>query len=270
MCVQTNDAILHIRTTDIFWMHHATSFFKVSVLRADVFWMRPVRTIRSRHPEKEHPGSIDYATIFYFDLHSWESSKAPEVQVTWTDTMSCCCKWCWTGSCSWFCWLLLFVLARNHWKPRGRSPEYHGSIMVYICRSREVWSGATAGDWQVAGYWGSSSKSVGALHHCSGAAGFSCGNDLWSLGTIVKVKLWFGTSGTNTSPHEALLTLSILIRTCQSRLQARLRLWQLFFRSGMNMAIPLPVTVSIFGTFAARNLIISFQMLPAQQTSWPT
>ena len=112
--------------------------------------------------------------------------------------------------------------------------------------------------------WGSSSKSVGALHHSSRAAGFSCGNDLWSLGTIVTVKLWFGTSGTNTtSPHEALLTLSlsILIRTLVSlELQARLRLWQLFFRSGMNMAIPLPVTVSIFGTFAARNwIIVSFQ-----------
>lgn len=87
-------------------------------------------------------------------------------------------------------------------------------------RSREVWSGATAGYWQwVASYWGSSSKSVGALHHSSGAAGFSCGNDLWSLGTIVKVKLWFGASGTNTSPHEALLTLSlsILIRTLVSQ-----------------------------------------------------
>lgn len=219
--------------TDILWMHHATSFFKVSVLRAEVFWMRPVRTIRSRHPDfvEEHGGSIDYATIFYFDLHSWESSKAPEVQVvTWTDTKTCVTSVndVGQGLVVGFCWLFivwfdscLLLLATTG---NQEADLYSGVSWVYIILINSVsdfrvcvcvqWADIDLrGTMPILHFlrevekfdqgrqlgiscWGSSSKSVGALHHCSGAAGFSCGNDLWSLGTIVKVKLWFGTSGT--------------------------------------------------------------------------
>ena len=138
LCVQTNDAILHIRTTDIFWMHHATSFFQVSVLGADVFW-RSVRTIRSRHPDfvEEHGGSIGYATIFYFDLHSWESSKAPEVHVvTWTDSKTCVTSVndVGQGLVVGFCWLFVVwfhVCSCSQPLETKRSipiVEYHGSI----------------------------------------------------------------------------------------------------------------------------------------------
>lgn len=218
--------------------------------------------------------------------------------MNWHEDLRHISEWCWTGSCCWFCWLFivwfdscLLLLATTG----NQEVDPHSGVSwvciipinsvsdfrVCVCVCVQWADTDLRGTMPILHFlrevekfdqgrqlgiscWGSSSKSVGALHHSSRAAGFSCGNDLWSLGTIVTVKLWFGTSGTNTtSPHEALLTLSlsILIRTLVSlELQARLRLWQLFFRSGMNMAIPSPVTVSIFGTFAARNWIIrSFQ-----------
>lgn len=158
--------------TDFFWMHHATSFFQVSVLGADVFW-RSVRTIRSRHPDcvEEHRGSIDYATIFYLDLHSWESSKAPEVQVvTWTDTKTCVTSVndvgqglvvgfadCLLFDVVWFdsCLLLLATTGNQEVDPHSGVSwvciipiNSVSDFRVCVCareRSREVWSGATAG-----------------------------------------------------------------------------------------------------------------------------